>query len=564
MQDDALADAQGVGDANPTGRADAATRTDALREDDARADLGLDRAGDTHAGVGPDSVSVEDAPSTTDTATPLRDAIADGLDAVDTMPSDTSRDSGQSEASGLGPVSVVANTILSSNATAVKSYDTNVNVSSFRQHGILYHAGYQFVAWFNGNARNAIVARRTFDTATLAAGAWSWAYVDFTLVSDGDSHNVIVMGVSPSDGRLHVAFGQHGAQLYTLRSAANAIGAATWDNSVFGGTGTTATGAASPSAGLPGYGSATSDVTYPYFISASDVGQTLQLAYRTGSSGDGEMQLAEYDVASGKWSYVGQFTSATGSYTQNGITSNSRNAYPHGFNYDAAGRLHMAFTFRENLGTAFIANCGDTINNHDTLYIYSDDRGRTWLNNAGTVVADVKAGKSAGITSPGLVIDALPVGRDMMNQETQVTDHHDNLHVIISYVPDSYQPGCATDRTQAQPFHLWRDSQGTWTKTQIRLGSQDLNQGYDRNKVFVDGSDNVYVLMPDLRLVAASAASRWTDWKLLWDGRNLGNYGEAIIDYNLTRAAPAVSVLYMKDTNSSTCELHVLDLKVGP
>jgi hypothetical protein len=314
---------------------------------------------------------------------------------------------------------------------------------------------------------------------------------------------------------------------------------------------------------LPGYGAATGEVTYPYFISVPDAGQTLQLAYRTGSSGDGEMQLAEYDAASGRWSHVGQFTSATGSYTQNGVTSTSRNAYPHGFNYDSAGRLHMAFTFRENLGTAFIANCGDTINNHDTLYIYSEDRGRTWLNNAGAVVADVKAGKSAGIASPGLVIDALPVGRDMMNQETQVTDHRDNLHVIVSYVPDPYQPGCATDRTQAQPFHLWRDSTGTWTKTQIRLGGKDVNQGYDRTKVFVDASDNLYVLMPDLRLLAASVTTRWTDWTLLWDGSNLGNYGEAIIDYNLTRTAPAVSVLYMKDTSGSTGELHVLDLKLG-
>lgn len=464
-------------------------------------------------------------------------------------------------ATSLGSVTVVRDEVLSSNATTVKSYDTNVNVASYRQHGILYFGGYQFVAWYNGNARNVVVARRTFDTKSLAGGMWAWAYVDFKLASGADSHNVISMGISESDGRLHLAIGQHGAQLYYARSVAGAVTGTTWDNSVFGGSGTSDVGAAAPSAGMPNYGAATDDVTYPYFIRPD--AKTLQLAYRTGTSGDGEMQLAEYSAVGGAWSYVGPFTSASGSYTQNGVTSGSRNAYPHGFDYDEAGRLHMAFTWRENLDTAFIANCSDAINNHDTLYVYSDDRGRTWKNNAGATVAEVASKQTAGVSSFGLVIDPLAVGRDMMNQESQITDHNNLLHVVISYIPDTYQPGCATDRTQAQPFHLWRAADGSWTKTQIKLGGQDVNQGYDRAKIFVDASDNAYVLLPDLRLVGASARTQWTDWQLLWDGRSRGNYGEAIIDVGLTRAAAGVSVLYMKDTSSNTGELRVLDLRIA-
>jgi hypothetical protein len=457
-------------------------------------------------------------------------------------------------------VTVVRDEVLSSNATTVKSYDTNVNVASYRQHGIVYFGGYQFVAWYNGNARNVIVARRTFDAKTLAGGTWAWAYVNYKLASGSDSHNVISMGISESDGRLHLAIGQHGAQLYYLRSVA-AVTTTTWDNSVFGGTGTTDTGAAAPTAGMPSYAAPLDNVTYPYFISPDT--KTLQLAYRTGSSGNGEMQLAEYSATSEAWSYVGQFTSATGSYAQGGVTSSSRNAYPHGLNYDGAGRLHMAFTWREDLNTSFIANCSDAISNHDTLYIYSDDRGRTWKNNAGTTVVDVSSKKTASVSTAGLIVDPLPIGRDMMNQETQITDHDNLLHVVISYIPEPYQPGCATDRTQAQPFHLWRAADGTWTKTQIKLGGQDVNQGYDRSKVFVDAANNVYVLLPDLRLVGASAAKQWADWQLLWDGKGRGNYGEAIIDVNLTRASAGVSVLYMKDTSNATGELHVLDLMLS-
>jgi hypothetical protein len=502
------------------------------------------------AGGQPDTPAVADAANAADVVTP-----SDARISAEAPPPADARDS---EAGAVGAATLVADTVLSSNATAAKSYDTNVNVASYRQHGILYHGGYQFVAWYNGNARNVVVARRSFDAATMTGGAWVWAYVDFKLASGADSHNVISMGISDGDGRLHLAIGQHGAQLFYLRSVAGAVSAPAWDNTVFGGTGTSDSGAAAPSAGMPNYGAATDNVTYPYFISPD--AKTLQLAYRTGGSGDGEMQLAEY--GNGAWSYVGQLTSATGGYTQAGVTSNTRNAYPHGLDYDGAGRLHMAFTWRENLDTAFIANCADAINNHDTLYIYSDDRGRTWKNSAGTTVADVAAKKTAGVSSPGLVVDPLPVGRDMMNQETQVTDHANLIHVVISYIPDPYQPGCATDRTQAQPFHLWRSADGTWTKTQIKLGGQDVNQGYDRSKVFVDASDNAYVLLPDLRLVGASAASRWIDWKLLWDGKSRGNYGEAIIDVAVTRVASGVSVLYLKDTSNTTGELHVLDLKL--
>lgn len=460
-------------------------------------------------------------------------------------------------------VTLQRNTVLSSNATAVKSYDTNVNVASYRHQGLLYYSGYQYVSWYNGNTRNVVVARRTFNQSTAAVGTWQWAYVNFNLASGADSHNVISMAVSPNDGRLHVAIGTHGGQLYTARTVANAVTGTTWNNTVFGGTGTTNTTAAAPVSGLPGYSAATSNVTYPYFMNAGDSAKTLQFAYRTGSSGNGVMQLAEYNTSTGNWSYLGQFTSASGSYTQNGVTSTTRNAYPHGFTYDYSGRLHMAFTWRENLSKYFISGCTSTINNHDTLYAYSDDRGRTWKNSAGTKVATTGTSDLLALGDSGLVVDNLPVGRDLMNQETQIMDRNNLFHAFISYVPGRYQSTCATDRSVAQPFHVWRTASGTWTKVEVKLNNADVNQGYDRSKVFFGTSNNLYLVLPDLRIVGASAASNWTNWSLLYDGRSLGNYGETIIDYNLTRVANAVSILYLKNTSNTTGELHVLDFKTS-
>jgi hypothetical protein len=461
-------------------------------------------------------------------------------------------------------VTLLRNTTLSSNATTVKSYDTNVNVASYRHQGILYYGGYQYVSWYNGNARNVIVARRTFNSSTLAAGSWTWAYVNFTLAAGADSHNVISMGISPNDGRLHLAIGTHGGQLYWISTKAKTATGSTWDNTVFGGT------ASTPAAPVTGLGSsaATGNVTYPYFVNAGDSAKTLQLAYRTGSSGNGQLQLAEYTpntstTSTGTWKVIGQFTGSTGSYTQNNITSTTRNAYPHGFTYDYAGRLHMAFTWRENLSTAFISSCGtSTINNHDTAYVYSDDKGRTWKNSAGTQVG--KTGSSQiTVSSSGIVVDTLAVGRDLMNQETQIMDRNNLFHAMISYVPGRYQSTCATSRSVSQPFHLWRSATGAWTKVEMKLGGADVNQGYDRSKMFFGLSNNLYVVLPDLRIVGATASTNWTDWTLLYDGRSLGNYGETIIDYNLTRLANGVSVMYMKNTSSTTGELHVLDFKTG-
>lgn len=466
---------------------------------------------------------------------------------------------GETSALTVG-IRLVRNTVVSSNATAVKSYDTNVNIASYRHQGILTYAGYQYLSWYNGNARNVIVARRKFDPSSLSSGDWSWAYVNYNLASGADSHNVISMGISPNDGRLHLAIGQHNAQLYSIRSVANATASSVWDNAVFGGT---AASPASPTAGLPGYSAPTNTATYPYFMNANDGAKTLQLAYRTGTSGNGELQLGEYNPSTGNWSYLGRFSAAGGSYTQNGVTSTTRNAYPHGFNYDSAGRLHLAFTWRENLSTQFIPNCSATINNHDTLYVFSDDRGRTWKNSAGTTVTTTGSGSGFGITSPGLVVDPLPVGRDLMNQETQAVDRNNLFHAIVSYVPGRYQSTCATNRNQAQPFHVWRNASGTWSKTEIKLNGADVNQGYDRSKLFFDSGNNAYVVLPNLRILGATSGSGWTDWKTLYDGSGLGNYGETIIDASLTRTADAVSVVYLKSTSGTTGELHVVDFKVA-
>ena len=112
-----------------------------------------------------------------------------------------------------------------------------------------------------------------------------------------------------------------------------------------------------------------STVTYPQFVVTPD--NLLQFVYRSGVSGNGATQLAEYK--SGSWSNVGSWASASGTYTApNGKTSGARNLYIHGFTYKS-GNAHVTGTWREQAGAVSCNNGGLT--NHDTTYFYSEDNG---------------------------------------------------------------------------------------------------------------------------------------------------------------------------------------------
>jgi hypothetical protein len=316
----------------------------------------------------------------------------------------------------------ISDTQLDARALYFVSYDGLVNNDSFQQSGIFGYAGYQYAAWYTAD-RSAVLARRAG-----AAGAWQTVVLPHKLTVD-DSHNVISMGVSPEDGRLHVAMDTHGNQVHYVQSVAGLLSAPAshaWTSSAFGAVQRTLNGVDLGA------------ITYPQFVVTPE--RRLQLSYRTGASGNGTNELAEYSA--GSWRKLGKWTSATGSWTSgNGVTSTTRNMYLHGITYGPGGRLHAAFTWREG-GTGVLCNAGG-LANHDTGYVFSDDRGRTWRNNAGTVVATT-GGTPVTVGSPGTVADPLGVDHGLMNQESQAVDSAGQPHVVVSYVPGRFTQ-CVTN-----------------------------------------------------------------------------------------------------------------------
>ncbi|MFF7886371.1 BNR repeat-containing protein [Streptomyces sp. NPDC020794] len=450
---------------------------------------------------------------------------------------------GTARAADPGPsVTLTGSTQLDSRALYFVSYDGLVNNNSFQKNGLLTYKGYQYAVWYTTDS-SAVVARRA-----LGASSWSTLTLAHRLKSS-DSHNVISMGVSKTDGRLHLNMDSHSDGFFYVKSVAGLLdnpATTAWTSAVFGAVQTSLDGLA-----------LTTQFTYPQFISTPD--GKLQLSYRVGISGNGRNALAEYDGSS--WTALGEWSGSTGTYTSEHGSSTARNMYLHGIDYDVNGRLHSFFTWREQNG-AVMCNSGG-ITNHDTGYVYSTDRGRTWRNNAGTLVGTTGGSDTVAVTDAGLVVDALNPDHSLMNQESQATDSTGLPHAIISYVPGRFgqcTTNYVTDRTNnGRAFHLRKNASGSWTKTEIpiALGSSQ------RTKLILDKYDNAYAIMPFGRIAGASKSSGYTDWKLLYDGSGLNAFGEVVIDETRVSQDGTLSVMYQEKSSGTTpSALHVVDFRL--
>jgi hypothetical protein len=101
-------------------------------------------------------------------------------------------------------VARIEDRILDPAAHARITYENTVNVASYQQDGILTHDGYQYTAWYENDGPGPAQATAVIARRALPDGAWESTRLDYTLFSN-DSHNTIALGVTPTDGRIHVA-----------------------------------------------------------------------------------------------------------------------------------------------------------------------------------------------------------------------------------------------------------------------------------------------------------------------------------------------------------------------
>jgi putative BNR repeat neuraminidase/F5/8 type C domain-containing protein len=430
------------------------------------------------------------------------------------------------------------------------TFENTANVASYQQDGVFTYRGWQYTAWYRGN-RRAVISRRK-----LPNGAWQSTELDYDLFSD-DSHNTIAMAVTPSDGRIHLAFPTHADAVRYTRSVAGVADRpedVDWSSTLFERT----------RSSLPGAPDAPVTYTYPQF---EMVHGRMLLTWRDGGSDNGRQALLRYDDNdAGTWTFLGRFTSNAGTYTSAYGSSTSRYGYLHGFTANPVnGDLEIAFTWRER-GSAW---CGpDGVGNHDLGYAVSRDGGMTWHNDDGARIGATGTEDLISLDDPHVVVEQ-PIDRGLINQEAQAFDSRGRLHVMTSSVPErdlDLLGGCVTDfypqrAALARPSHHWRDRQGNWHTMELPTRSNSSG----RTKLAFDRHDNAYVVLPDARIMAATERGGWRDWRLVFAAADVDNVSELIIDRGRLERDGVLTVAYQEpgEPRNAPSAFRIADFRLG-
>lgn len=316
-------------------------------------------------------------------------------------------------------------------ARASDSVDANIRVSVVSQNGmpknivkpgnkwnfgpgsLWTHKGWQYAAYWD-DACQVSVARRK-----LPRGKWSVASLpgyQRTASGDrghggktsqgfGDGHEKVSMGISP-DGVIHLAFDHHLSRLHyrtSITAVANHPAAHEWSSELFG-----------PVQSHLGDQELKS-VTYPSF--ASD-GEHFALYLRLGG-GSGGANSHFFAYENGSWSINTEADSQFIDKKWSG-GDGTVNAYPHAMVIHN-GRRHMTWCWRD---TPVATTC------HDLCYVYSDDNGETWKNNAGKVVA-VTGAQCITADTQGIAVWEIPPGTKYVNGGSMTVDSKGRVHVLV-------------------------------------------------------------------------------------------------------------------------------------
>jgi len=245
---------------------------------------------------------------------------------------------------------------------------SSVNTVIFRTSSVASHGDVQYAAYYDDSAHVVLARRQVGETR------WTLQRTPFTN-NVSDAHNAIAIAVD-GKGVLHVAWAEHNRALHYARGVR--------PGSLTLGPVERMTGAREER------------VTYPQFYSLP--GGDLLFVYRDGQSGSGDVLLNRFDVARGAWRVL-QHPLIAG--------EGRRNAYPNQLAVDAHGGWHLSWVWRES---------PDVASNHDVMYAFSPDEGRSWRTSAGRPYALPITGATAEIAW------AVPQGSELINQTSMAVD----------------------------------------------------------------------------------------------------------------------------------------------
>lgn len=280
---------------------------------------------------------------------------------------------------------------------------TSVNTAVFRNNSLVTHGDEQYISYYDADGYLVLGKRK------LGSDQWTLHRTQYK-GNVKDAHNIISMMVD-GDGYLHVSFDHHGHPLNYCRSLAPR---------------SLELGEKEPMTGVD-----EGNVTYPEFYPLS--GGDLLFAYRSGSSGRGNLVMNRYSLKDKKWSRV-QDVLIDG--------EDERNAYWQLY-VDERGTIHLSWVWRETWHVE---------TNHDLCYARSFDNGVTWYKTDGTrCELPIRQGNAEYACR-------IPQNSELINQTSMSADADGNPYIA------SYWRDATSDVPQYRI--VWHDGQA-WHSRQV-------------------------------------------------------------------------------------------------
>lgn len=326
-------------------------------------------------------------------------------------------------------------TVITSNCWATNK----VIATSTQQNAIAVYQNFVYLTYYDATTRKLTIARNN----NYGVGNWVFVELPHTYEQRNgtwDNHNTPNIIVSPNDGRIHLAFDMHAADLRYIISSPGAatVSDANFNASLFG-----------PTQNYLEQNQTLIDrVTYPRFFVGNN--NKLFFMYRDGGSGNGHTYLVKYRD-DGYWDAPVQIINAS-------WDGSTRCAY---FNnvHVKNGRIYWTWVWRAEPD-------GET--NHDLMFMYSDDNGVTWKNSAGnTLPVPINWGNSS------IIVSNIEQETGLANHNGCAVDGNGNVHVVLRH-GGSYK----------HHIGIQNGNQFTWSEQTIATFTGD------RPKIYADPVNN--------------------------------------------------------------------------
>ncbi|NCU03455.1 MAG: neuraminidase [Chitinophagaceae bacterium] len=253
----------------------------------------------------------------------------------------------------------------------------SVNTVVFRKNSLVTYKEVQFISYYDADGF-VVLGKRKLNEQT-----WELKRTVYK-GNINDAHNSISIAVD-GNGYLHMAWDHHNHPLRYVRSKEPLSLELTEK--------------------MPMVGKDEGKLSYPEFYHLPN--GDLLFFYRDGGSGNGNMVMNRYDVATQKWSRI-QTNLIDG--------EGKRNAYWQAC-VDAKGTIHVSWVWRES---------PDVASNHDMSYALSKDGGRSWQKSTGEVYQLPIRMATAE------VVCTISQSSELINQTSMTTDADGNA-VIATY-----------------------------------------------------------------------------------------------------------------------------------